>query len=265
MSNELLKRQKLSVRKTRRRKIRVFLIASLMIVSISITIVLTLDFLTTSNIFNLKEVIVKGNNLLPTSIIIKKAALPSGKNLFKLSTDIALDRLLELRQIETVNLKKTFPDTVVITVKERKPVALLLFKNKLLYADSSGKLISAQGSRYSRRFKNKNDYPVITGITENFSHEERTRFTKLSLNLLKILEKKSVLKNAFISEINVNRNKGLSVITSRNSIPLIFGFDDFEKKAIYLNYVLSDLDRKKIKVSEINLNFDKKIVVKKKR
>jgi len=158
-----------------------------------------------------------------------------------------------------------FSNTFLIYDIISKNPSFFVKKNKLFYVGPEGKLISGLNSKLIKRLKNKNDYPVITGLSENFSPEDRNRFIKLSLRLLELLSEKSLFKKSFISEINIDKKRGLSLITTRNSLPLIFGLDNFEKKVIYLNYVLSDLEKKKIEVSEINLDFNKKIVVKKKR
>jgi hypothetical protein len=54
----------------------------------------------------------------------------------------------------------------------------------------------------------------------------------------------------------------LSVTTVKDGIPINFGFNDFERKATELNFILSDLSHRGVKAKEINLDFNKKVVVK---
>ena len=201
--------------------------------------------------------------MLPSTFIIRKSDIPLHTNIFRLETAQALKKLIDIRMIESVSFKKSFPDTIIISVKERKPVALLLFNNKLFYVDQDGKLFSGIRSKFIKRLKNRLDYPVITGIDDSFKAEDKTRFIKLSLSLLYTLGEKSILSKEFVSEIHVDKKRGLSLTTIRRALPIFFGFKNFEKKNTRLNYVLTDIEKKHLKVLEIDLDFNKKVVVKK--
>jgi len=262
---KILNTQKLRTRKQKKQVyIRIFF-SCLLVTFVIITLTIAYEFLVSSTIFNLKNVIVDGNKLLADATIAQKADLPIGKNLFKIDTDDPKERVLALRLIESVSLRKSFPSTIVISVQERIPVALLLFNQKLFYIDNEGKLLSVVNAKSLKRLENKLDYPTITGITEAFDHSEKAKYISLSIFLLNIFKENPFLKDILISEINVNKDRGLSVITAKNSTPVLFGFDDYERKAFYLNQTLDDLKAKGIKIAEINLDFNKKVVVKQER
>jgi cell division protein FtsQ len=207
---------------------------------------------------------VRGNELLPAPLIIKKANLPAEKNLFSIDTKKAKESLLKFRVLEKVSFKKHFPNTMLITVKERVPIATFLFKKKLYYIDEKGKILSKVNSKLVKKISNKLDYPVITGINHNLPVNERKKMIALALKLLALFSYSPLLENVYISEVHVDSEKGLSILTSKNSLPIFFGFDAFARKIKYLSFVLRDLEKKQLQVSKINLDFQKIVVVKRK-
>jgi cell division protein FtsQ len=264
MKEIILANQKPIFKKSKKEKIKYSVLILILIVFVVITLNIIVEFLITAKIFNLKYIDIKGNNLVSNKSIIKKLQLPSS-NLFMLDTSLAMEKIKQIRFIEKAFFKKSFPNTLLISIVERIPSALLLFKNKLYYVDDTGTIISGYKSKYVKKLTNKFDYPIITGIDDNFGTEERSNYISLALSLINKLANSVYFKNNYISEVLVDKLQGLSVITTGNPIPIVFGFDSFEDKAFYLSYVLDDLEKNKKKFCEINLNFDKKVVVKLKR
>ncbi len=149
---------------------------------------------------------------------------------------------------------------IVIRLVERDPVALINL-GELYYVDRRGVLFkpALMGGAY--------DFPVITGLKkEQFSQvpdkvpEDLALVFKL-MDELKFVKPPLYLGN--ISEIHLDRERGLSVIPSRAGWRVDLGFKDFQEKLTRFYKVWSDLSHKGqlARVGRINLNYPHRVVV----
>ncbi|UCD16977.1 MAG: hypothetical protein JSV44_11070 [Candidatus Zixiibacteriota bacterium] len=106
-----------------------------------------------------------------------KLALESGKNVFSLPINAAIDCLLKRHDVLRVELDYDLPDGIAIRVNEAVPVALAV-------GGGGRTLFSLDEFGYRYRFdpiKNKLDYPIITGLKDCREYE---RADDLSLGVI---------------------------------------------------------------------------------
>lgn len=65
-----------------------------------------------------------------------------GANLFELDIDVLRAQVTAVPWVEDVSIEKRVPDTVVVRVRERVPVALALEEGRLRYVDRSGVVVA---------------------------------------------------------------------------------------------------------------------------
>jgi len=72
-----------------------------------------------SSLFAVRTVIVTGTRLVPESEVLAVAAVRPGTPLIRISTAQVAGRVLTIRQVQGVRVTKSWPDRVVIAVRER--------------------------------------------------------------------------------------------------------------------------------------------------
>lgn len=72
-----------------------------------------------------KEVRVVGTQHLPADDVIAAAEVPMGTSLLQIEREPISERVADLRIVDEVSVSREFPNTILITVKERQAVAWL--------------------------------------------------------------------------------------------------------------------------------------------
>ncbi|MGL4850073.1 MAG: cell division protein FtsQ/DivIB [Clostridium sp.] len=93
-------------------------------------------FLTKSTFFNIKEVLVEGENLALKQSLDEKGKFFLGQNLLFVKPDDVKDKIKENPYIKNVNVSKKFPSTIRVDVEE-SDVAFYIGKGKNAYILSS--------------------------------------------------------------------------------------------------------------------------------
>ena len=108
-------------------------------------------------LFQIKNIEIKNNLLIDKSELKKKLHNIYKKNIFFIREKDIEGPIGEIDFLEKVEVKKKYPNTIIIKVFETKPVAII-FKNKVKYLlDSSSNLISYEDSA------NFNELPSVFG------------------------------------------------------------------------------------------------------
>jgi len=120
-----------------------------------ITLLLLLAFLSTyspnksnlnlendNNFFNIKKIIIKNNLLIKKSYVYEKLDKIYNKSIFLVKRKDIEEALKKINFLKKIEVKKRYPDTIIVKIFETKPVGIL-FKDKKRYLfDSSSNLIS---------------------------------------------------------------------------------------------------------------------------
>jgi len=102
-------------------------------------------------LFKIKNIEIKNNSLVNKNDIKKKLSNVYKKNIFFIKRADIEEPLKGIDFLEKIEVKKSYPNTVIIKIFETKPVAIL-FRNKVKYLlDSSSNLIFFNDSISIRR------------------------------------------------------------------------------------------------------------------
>ena len=111
---------------------------------------------------NIQKIIIKDNSILEKDKIKKKLAFLYKENLLFVDFKDIEESLKDESFIESFSLKKIYPNTIKLIIKEKKPIAFLQNKTKKFYISDKGDLINF---RYINQFK---DLPTVFGDGEEF-------------------------------------------------------------------------------------------------
>jgi len=151
-------------------------------------LLITLIFLTTYNpiefikfkkkekfFFKIKHIEIINNEIIKTEDVIKKLDQIINKNIFFIEKDDINEPLKRIEFLHKIDVKKKYPNTLIIKIYETKPIAIVFKENKKYLLDNSSNLIAYK--KISEDY-----YPTIFGedaedhFVEFFSRLKESNF-----------------------------------------------------------------------------------------
>lgn len=207
-----------------------------------------INFVTTSNLFSLKQVSIKGYDHVMPIEIVKASGLNVGENIFSIPLKTVKQNILAIPWINSVSIRKSPPNTLDITVTERRAYCLILLDN-LYYVDDDGIIFKKITNGDSV------NYPIITGFSFNNTEfiDKPIQPVIDATSFIKQLDKHSFIVSKDISELNVNET-GYTLITT-DGLLIRFGKSDFSSRINKLNALMNYFGDKIQMFSSIDLRF----------
>lgn len=209
-------------------------------------------FLTTTPIFNIKNINITGNEQVSYEQIISLSNLNKDTNLFKNSKSRIIKNIKQNAYIGDVSVKRKLPDTIEINVKEKQKAFMLKFINGYAYIDTQGYILEISDKML--------ELPIIKGYTTN--EESISEGNRLCSEDLEKLETTIKIVQA-IKEVGIESPITNIDITNKQEYNL---YIESERKVIYLGdgsnltdkmlYVKAILEAEKENEGEIFLNGD---------
>ncbi|MBS6252409.1 MAG: cell division protein FtsQ/DivIB [Clostridia bacterium] len=246
MKKEFAKKQR--KRDKRLKRIKFFLKLILLIGVISGIIA----FATCSPIFNIQNIEVTNNKQLSPETIISLSELSVGQNIFKFWKNDVENKIKSNAYIESVELKRVFPNKLEINIQEREPKFSVPVLGEYAYINTQGYILEIT--------QNQLNLPIITGIsTKEEEIKPGNRLNNKDLTELEIILK-------IISAMKENQlDKEVTSIDISNKNDYIIYMQN-EKKKIHLGdgsnlsnkmlYVIAIINEEKGKEGEIFANGD---------
>lgn len=246
MKKEFAKKQR--KRDKRLKRIKFFLKLILLIGVISGIIA----FATCSPIFNIQNIEVTNNKQLSPETIISLSELSVGQNIFKFWKNDVENKIKSNAYIESVELKRVFPNKLQINIQEREPKFSVPVLGEYAYINTQGYILEI--------IQNQLNLPIITGIsTKEEEIKPGNRLNNKDLTELEIILK-------IISAMKENQlDKEVTSIDISNKNDYIIYMQN-EKKKIHLGdgsnlsnkmlYVIAIINEEKGKEGEIFANGD---------
>jgi cell division protein FtsQ len=205
----------------------------------------------------LEKVAVEGNKYLEEDEVVQAAALPLGESMFKLDLKAATQRVERLDWVKRVFIERRLPRTILISVRERTPVALL--DNGSLYGlDGEGRILSPSPALLQR------DLPLVSGVSfpaDAVGTTLQAQALEPALDFLAFLGKKDPALAQDVSEVNLSDPEGLQV-TFIDGIQATFNPPVSETDLDRMALVLSDLNGKGKRAATLDFRYRDMVVVK---
>ncbi|MFO7965021.1 MAG: FtsQ-type POTRA domain-containing protein [Desulfobacterales bacterium] len=229
------------------------------IVFLSTVYMLVYGVFTQCDYFKAKHIEITGTDLLEEDDILTQASLYSGINILSVNLFTARKRLLGHPDIEDADIVRTYPDGLRIRIKEHRPMAVVDLGRRFLMNDS-GKIY--------REWRDADDMalPVVEGLRFSDFTGGGTPEKMAYSAVLKVLQAgsspDSILPNAAIRRISVDREMGVTLFTEHATRVIKLGFGDFTDKYNRLKRVTQYLkDSCRIDFESIDLMNADRIVV----
>lgn len=211
--------------------------------------------------FAIKEVVLEGGKHIQAQELANQAGITPRQNLLTFDLREARRRILQNPWVEGATVRRRFPDTVVMLVKEREPAGIVEVAN-------SGQrfLISADGVVLEEVDKGKTqELPVIMGISRQQAKPGQILpYEHLGLSLT-LINKINFNRPAYlgrIKEAHIRPDGSLILISSALGAPLLVKAENFPAQWPLFLQFLEERPNKRALYEYIDLRFSGKIVTK---
>lgn len=198
--------------------------------------------------FTVGSVIVEGNKYISVEEVYHIADIPESMNIFSLNTANIKMRLMHDLRIAETDVSRRFPGTIVISIKERKPMAYVASNYGFIEVDKQGVVLAV--------FKNLKqvNVPMITGIklgNEYVGDKIENQVIENIVNYLSLLDEITLNQ---LSEINMKSSEQIIAYTV-NSVHIRLGnHASLPDRANLTNEILGELGDRKKMIEYIDLN-----------
>ena len=190
-----------------------------------------------SPIFNIANIEVNGNSKISSESIISLSGLKVGQNIFNFRTSNIVDNIKQNAYIDSVQINRSLPDTIRITVEERVTTFMLSFGNAYVYINNQGYILEITSE--------KGEYPLLIGYET--PEEDIQEGNRLCTNDLEKLSDILKIMEAATSGDNKIRDL-ITEIDMTDSSDYVLRLDS-EKKTVHLGDI-SNLSTKILWINE---------------
>ncbi len=148
-----------------------------------------------------------------------------GATLFSIPLEARRTSVEEIPWVEAATVQRVLPHSLRVYVRERTPVAFLRQGASLWLVDCYGVLLpTPEGADYS--------FPVVVGLSENLTREDRHERVALYLELTEDLDRDGKNYSHDLSEIDLSdpENVRASVTSTDGVVWLFFGRGRYQEK-----------------------------------
>lgn len=207
--------------------------------------------------FALQEATVEGTRHLSRLEVLRAAGLGNDDSLVALRVRPIQRRIARLPWVESVRVHRQFPHGVHIQVTERIPGMLAPAEGRIYVLDRDIRPIA------ELRHGPAPDLPWLTGLSRADlvkPDDETVRLMEAAGRLLRLVAERRL---GTVSEVNLDRVWGLSLVLNQLAATVRLGFSHFDERLTALAKVLADLkSRGELgRVTLIDLQNHRRIVV----
>jgi len=235
-------------KKTNKSSLFINIAVSLLLVS-ALVVGVYASFVKIKSAFPVRRVIFIGNKHLTSDELRALSGIRRNASLITLSGKKVSKNLLGSPWIESVSVRKEFPDTLSIIVSEVMPFALLDLKGRLFIINQKGDLLEELKGNVIPFL------PIITGDPSR----EKEGFSE-ALTLAQTMNGMGLSSERDQIEIVLSKPEELSSIIDGMVVKV--GAGEYKEKLERLLELEEDIQRRQIAVDYIDLRFANRVVVK---
>jgi hypothetical protein len=181
-----------------------------------------------------------------------RAGLYAGTSLWTLDTAAAEAALEQPAWVRDAQVRRHFPDRVIVQVQERRPVAATPSVQGLFLIDESGVIFTPEGRREYP------DVPYLTGWQSAADESERALRLRTLLGIARAAEGAGI----DVSQVDVDRDEVYWLFPEGRTVSVRLGHGhDAERKLPHLRAALDKLPKAGTAVTEIDASFRDRVVL----
>lgn len=188
-----------------------------------------------------RQVSVEGANAISAEEIVRGSGIRMGARMSAVRQAAVREAVESDGRLCFVGLKKRFPSTIVLTVRERSRDALALQGGKVLILDAEGYVVEVAG-----RLPDE-DIPYVTGLKlSGYAEGDRVDDTDGRISCMGAVVEALKANGAlgYVSELNLADVNRIQVITRTGMTVQLGDCENMGNKIIWMTGTLADLERR---------------------
>jgi len=198
--------------------------------------------------FRVRSVVISGNEHLTDEELKTMAGLGTDASLISVSSRRISSKMMESPWMRSVDVRKEFPDRLLIHISEAEPFALLDMKGKLFIVDDRGTMLEELRDIA---------VPFLPVISSN-PYQEKGAFQE-AIILAKAIKNTGLLSGKDHIEIISHKPQEMSV--NIDGIVVKVGEGEYEDKLARLKDIEEEIKSRNISVDYIDLRFANRVLV----
>ena len=207
--------------------------------------------------FAVREVVVRSHGRLVPDVLRAAAGIEAGMSIWDVDVPAAEARLRRQPWVRSARVTRELPHRVVIQVREYRPAAILAFATRLYYVAANGRVFADVGAT------DPHDLPYVTGLAEADLGGRESFGPRAIRRALALLHAAAHAPGGVgtVSEIHVDRVRGLVLLPVRPTVPIEVGWAGFGSRLALLPPVLAAWNGREAAMAGVSLLFDGEVIV----
>ena len=164
---------------------------------------------------------IQGLNYASRTKVQRVFAADFDHSIFSVPLEERRRRLLAIDWVEDASVSRIWPDRVLVRIRERKPVAFVLFRSGVLLIDAHGVLLDPPAQAQFA-------FPVLSGVREDETEDQRREHVRA---LLRLQEDMGYMAKD-VSEVNAADPDNVRIVVQveNRALELIMGDGNFARR-----------------------------------
>ena len=158
-----------------------------------------------------------------------------GSSLVSVDPTARLEELESIPWVRTARVARVWPNSIVVAIEEREPVAFLRVENS-----SAVRMIDAEGTILELRRAAARQFPVLSGISTDMSLSARRRRVKLFEQVMQVFRDCGEEIGQAVSEVDVSDSRNAVVLSRHRDRMIQLHMGDRHlghRLDVFLNYI----------------------------
>jgi cell division protein FtsQ len=208
-----------------------------------------------------EQIELSGNHVVSRDAVLQQFVRDRGRSVLSIPLDTRRSALEELSWVETANVQRILPNRIHVEITERTPIAFLRNGTELGLIDAHGVILDRpRGEDFQ--------FPIVTGLSDSVSREERGRRMVTYQEFLRDIDVVRAGSSDRVSEIDLSNPKdlravmtGISSANDSQAVTIQFGSADFGGKYRLVVDNFAQWQASNGHVRNIDLQYSKQVIL----
>jgi cell division protein FtsQ len=208
-----------------------------------------------------EQIELSGNHIVSRDAVLQQFVRDRGHSVLSIPLDARRSALEELSWVETASVQRILPNRIRVEITERTPIAFLRNGTELGLIDAHGVILDRpRGEDFQ--------FPIVSGLSDSMSREERGRRMATYQEFLKAIDNVRSGSPDRVSEIDLSNPKdlravmtGISSANDSQAVTIQFGAADFGGKYRLVVDNFAQWQASNGHVRNIDLQYSKQVIL----
>lgn len=208
-----------------------------------------------------EQIELTGNRIVASDAVLQQFVHDRGQSVLRIPLDERRAALEEIPWVESAVVQRVLPNRIRVELVERTPIAFLRNATELALIDLHGVILD-------RPKGDDLQFPIVTGLSENTSHDERARRMQTYQEFIKNIDLVRSGSSDRVSEVDLSNPKDLRAVMTGiprpddlQAVTIDFGQGDFTAKYRIVVENFAQWQASNGRVQSLDLQYSRQVVL----